>query len=101
MPGAADTGVSPSLAPPYSAVMKTREEVRLSAGTKTEGRVGPELPPDFSQWFRDHQPTVYRYVRFRLANREAAEDVTSQVFMKALRALDRYDPAGRLREPGY
>jgi RNA polymerase sigma-70 factor (ECF subfamily) len=35
---------------------------------------------------------VYRYVRFRLANREAAEDVTSQVFMKALRALGRYDP---------
>jgi len=27
-----------------------------------------------------------------LANREAAEDVTSQVFMKALRALNRYDP---------
>jgi RNA polymerase sigma-70 factor (ECF subfamily) len=50
------------------------------------------LPPDFAQWFREHQPTVYRYVRFRLATREAAEDVTSQVFMKALKALDRYDP---------
>jgi RNA polymerase sigma-70 factor (ECF subfamily) len=50
------------------------------------------LPPDFAQWFRDHQPVVYRYVRFRLATREAAEDVTSQVFMKALKALDRYDP---------
>jgi len=35
---------------------------------------------------------VYRYARFRLATREAAEDVTSEVFMKALRALDRYDP---------
>lgn len=71
--------------------MRTRTEVKLSAGTRTESRVEPELPPDFSQWFRDHQPTVYRYVRFRLASREAAEDVTSQVFMKALRALDRYD----------
>lgn len=50
------------------------------------------LPQDFDTWFREHRPTVYRYVRFRLATREAAEDVTSEVFMKALRALDRYDP---------
>jgi RNA polymerase sigma-70 factor (ECF subfamily) len=74
------------------ALMMTADEVRLSSGKRAEGRVVSELPPDFSQWFRDYQPTVYRYVRFRLANREVAEDVTSQVFMKALRALDRYDP---------
>jgi RNA polymerase sigma-70 factor (ECF subfamily) len=30
-------------------------------------------------------------VRFRVATREAAEDVTSEVFMKALRSLHRYD----------
>jgi RNA polymerase sigma-70 factor (ECF subfamily) len=35
---------------------------------------------------------VFRYVRFRVATREAAEDVTSEVFMKALRSLHRYDP---------
>lgn len=64
------------------------ETSRINAG----GQADSGLPPDFDQWFRDHQPTVYRYVRFRLATREAAEDVTSQVFMKALRALDRYDP---------
>lgn len=51
----------------------------------------PRLPPDFDRWFREHRPTVYRYVRFRLATREAAEDVTSEVFIKALKALDRYD----------
>jgi len=72
--------------------MMIGEELILSSGIRAEGRADPELPPDFAQWFRDYQPTVYRYVRFRLANREAAEDVTSQVFMKALRALDRYDP---------
>ena len=72
--------------------MLTREQVTQSSGRKAEVQVDTGLPPDFSQWFRDHQPTVYRYVRFRLASREAAEDVTSQVFMKALRALDRYDP---------
>ena len=52
----------------------------------------PRLPDDFGDWFREHRSTVFRYVRFRLATREAAEDVTSEVFMKALRAFDRYDP---------
>lgn len=72
--------------------MKIRDEVKLDSGRKVERRSDQGLPPDFAQWFRDHQPTVYRYVRFRVASREAAEDVTSQVFMKALRALNRYDP---------
>jgi RNA polymerase sigma-70 factor (ECF subfamily) len=72
--------------------MTIRGEVRQPSLGEIEGRMDPGLPPDFAQWFRDHQPTVYRYVRFRVASREAAEDVTSQVFMKALRALDRYDP---------
>lgn len=52
-----------------------------------------QLPPDFEQWFHDHREPVYRYVRYRVATREVAEDVTSQVFMKALRSLHRYDPS--------
>jgi RNA polymerase sigma-70 factor (ECF subfamily) len=40
---------------------------------------------------------VYRYVRFRVATRETAEDVTSEVFMKALRSFRRYD--ARLASP--
>lgn len=77
---------------PYIVPMIIREEVSTASGRKVETTTEQGLPPDFSQWFRDYQPTVYRYVRFRVANREAAEDVTSQVFMKALKALDRYDP---------
>ncbi len=53
---------------------------------------GKELPPDFGVWFDEHRGAVFRYVRFRLATREAAEDVTSEVFVKALRAFARYDP---------
>lgn len=52
---------------------------------------GRKLPQDFEAWYHDHRPTVFRYVRFRVATREAAEDVTSEVFMKALRSLHRYD----------
>ena len=40
-----------------------------------------------------HYMTVYRYVRFRVATREVAEDVTSEVFLKALRSFERYDPS--------
>lgn len=53
---------------------------------------GASLPQDFESWYHDHRSTVFRYVRFRVATREVAEDVTSEVFMKALRSLHRYDP---------
>jgi RNA polymerase sigma-70 factor (ECF subfamily) len=72
--------------------MMANEKVHTERGVIPLREGGPRLPPDFDEWFREHRPTVYRYVRFRLATREAAEDVTSEVFMKALRALDRYDP---------
>ena len=54
------------------------------------GRTAP-LPTTFEGWYHEHRTAVYRYVRFRVATREAAEDVTSEVFMKALRSFERYD----------
>ena len=53
----------------------------------------PELPPDFDAWFREHREAVYKYVRFRVSSRDIAEDVTSEVFVKALRSLRSYDPS--------
>lgn len=53
--------------------------------------VDTALPADFEAWYVEHRTAVFRYVRFRVATREAAEDVTSIVFMKALRSFDRYD----------
>jgi len=55
-------------------------------------RHSPGLPHDLEAWFHDYRGLVYRYVRFRVATREVAEDVTSEVFMKALRSIHRYDP---------
>ncbi|MDT8341818.1 MAG: sigma-70 family RNA polymerase sigma factor [Longimicrobiales bacterium] len=49
------------------------------------------IPEAFAEWFDAHRSAVYRFVRFRVATREAAEDVTSEVFLKALRSLDRFD----------
>ena len=74
----------------------TTTKVRRRSGQVGRRARGPApaagLPPDFEAWFRDHREAVYRYVRFRVATREVAEDITSEVFLKALRALGRYDP---------
>lgn len=72
--------------------MQTRTEV-----TEKVARIAPapsrtDLPESFETWFREHRSAVFRYVRFRVATRETAEDVTSEVFMKALRSFERYDP---------
>ena len=56
-----------------------------------ESSAADPLPGGFEAWYKEHLSSVYRYVRFRVANRESAEDVTSEVFMKALRSFDRYD----------
>jgi RNA polymerase sigma-70 factor (ECF subfamily) len=55
------------------------------------------LPGEFERWYHEHRSVVYRYIRFRVATRETAEDVTSEVFMKALRSFRRYD--ARLASP--
>ena len=75
-----------SAAPPQAA------PVGPGAAPEERSGVRPALPQAFEHWYHDHRASVYRYVRFRVATREAAEDVTSDVFMKALRSFERYDP---------
>lgn len=65
----------------------------LRGPAKRREREKDSLPSEFESWYVEYQTTVYRYVRFRVATREVAEDVTSVVFMKALRAFGRYDPS--------
>ncbi len=72
----------------------TGREAADAANTGAGGEGSKErLPSEFAEWYHDHRTSVYQYVRFRVASRETAEDVTSQVFFKALRAFDRYDPS--------
>jgi RNA polymerase sigma-70 factor (ECF subfamily) len=49
----------------------------------------------FGTLYEHYAPLIYRFVHNRLRDRTAAEDVTADVFFKALRALDRYEPSGR------
>jgi RNA polymerase sigma-70 factor (ECF subfamily) len=71
--------------------MQTLRKKSDPATSGAPAHVSAPLPHDFDRWFRDHQSAVYRFIRFRVATREVAEDVTSDVFMKALRSFDRYD----------
>jgi RNA polymerase sigma-70 factor (ECF subfamily) len=60
---------------------------------------GPLPPPpgDASRlaqdWYETYGQAVYSYVRFRLPSADAAEDVTSDTFLKVFRAADQYDAA--------
>lgn len=72
--------------------MQTQRQVPDLTTRRVLVRQSPGLPQDFEAWFHEYRGPVYRYVRFRVATREVAEDVTSEVFMKALRSIHRYDP---------
>ena len=62
-------------------------EDRLVAKAKTDADAFGEL---YDHYFGQ----IYRFVYSRLHDQEAAEDVTSEVFFKALRAIGRYKPSG-------
>ena len=44
-------------------------------------------------WYEAHGGSVYRYLRFHLASADEAEDLTADVFLRAVRAEARFDPA--------
>lgn len=47
----------------------------------------------FPDFYRNHVKQVYKFLLFRLqGNREMAEDLTQDVFIKALNAFESYDP---------
>jgi len=49
----------------------------------------------WAAWHDRHYPFVYRYSLSRLGNRQDAEDVASQVFLEALKGIQRYRDQGR------
>lgn len=52
-------------------------------------------PSAFGQLYDRHFHQIYRFVFSRVREQTAAEDVTSEVFMKALKSLPRYQHTGR------
>ena len=52
-------------------------------------------PNAFGELYDRHFQQIYRFVYSRVGEQSAAEDVTSEVFMKALRGIGRYQDTGR------
>ena len=59
------------------------------------GEASPGEPSrlDFAALFDLYYPKLYRYVRYRVASLQEAEDLTALVFERALTHLASYDPA--------
>src|SRR5437867_12907553 len=55
-------------------------------------RAGKGDAAAFGALYDRHVEAVYRYVYYRVRNDADAEDLTSDVFMRALRAISRYEP---------
>jgi RNA polymerase sigma-70 factor (ECF subfamily) len=53
-----------------------------------------EDPECFGELYDRYFPQIYRYVASRVRNQSLAEDITSEVFFKALRAIGRYHHTG-------
>lgn len=48
---------------------------------------------DFLAFYRAHVERIYKFVYFRVgSNKEMAEDLVQDIFLKAYEAYDRYDP---------
>jgi RNA polymerase sigma factor (sigma-70 family) len=62
-----------------------------------------ESPPDPAReataeaacrvWYEAYGRQLYNYLRFHLASPDQAEDLTAEVFLSALKAFPRFDPA--------
>jgi RNA polymerase sigma-70 factor, ECF subfamily len=48
---------------------------------------------DFERFYQENMERIYRYVFFRVGrNVDVAEDLVSEIFMKALKNFEKYDP---------
>lgn len=45
----------------------------------------------FQQFYKKHFAQIYRFVQLRIGNKVVAEDLVSEIFIKALRAFPSYD----------
>jgi RNA polymerase sigma-70 factor, ECF subfamily len=91
-------GVQPAYAPwivlkgrPHQPATTAAPENAVEADLVTRACSDPHA---FGELYEQHVPQIYRFVYGRLRDREAAQDLTADIFFKALRAIDRYRPAG-------
>src|SRR5205823_14859716 len=59
-----------------------------SRGTSTTGFSGGANVQEFQTFYQENLGLIYRYIYSKVGNREEAEDLTSQIFLKAVRGID-------------
>ena len=69
----------------YSVILNREKSVTDSNMAQRIGIIG------FSALYEEHMAYVFRYINYRIGNRNEAEDLTSVVFAKALAAFHKYD----------
>ncbi len=78
--------------------MKASEAVHSDSPLPEEARLVHEAQSgnadSFAQLYDAYVERVYRYVYFRVSDEQTAEDITSQVFLKAWENISRYRPSG-------
>lgn len=65
-----------------------REKQPGSHGARDAGISGGANVQEFQAFYQEHIGLIYRFVFSKVGNREEAEDLTSQIFMKAVRGMD-------------
>ncbi len=66
--------------------------LRLLANEPTLVAQAKRHPPEFGPLYDHYYPLVERYVRYRLASRDAVDDVVAHIFEQALSKLADYQP---------
>jgi RNA polymerase sigma-70 factor (ECF subfamily) len=52
---------------------------------------GPER--QCAEWYAAHGEAIYNYLRFQMVAPDEAEDLTAETFLRAVRAVRRFDPS--------
>jgi RNA polymerase sigma-70 factor (ECF subfamily) len=68
-------------------IIVAQEPSGLGPDTRTGAPPARAIPP-IGELYEEHLTAIYRFIFSKVGNREEAEDLTSQVFIKAVRHLD-------------
>lgn len=69
--------------------------MRLEAvNAETVMRAGRGEMAALSRLYEECRPRLFRYLYYRVGDVQTAEDLTSEVFLRMMRALERYRPQG-------
>jgi RNA polymerase sigma-70 factor (ECF subfamily) len=53
-----------------------------------------DMAQEFTRYYEEHKTAIFNYILYRISfNRDTAEALTSEIFLKAFEAFERYDRA--------